>query len=542
MVISALVGLACGSSKSKVEEPPLTLKEIGRQEIGPGGGTVTGGPVTIEIPEGALSAPRTIIINETDANARQLPADTQIAGGLYVLQPDDITFLKPVTVKIQVDGAKKRADGQGAIVLFRGTAANTTWQPYGADETSATVITGKTTHFSLWVPTAAADAYCYRQQCNGFARFGPNGEPVGRDGRPLDPNFDAGVRKQDQTLETFTPGLDCTVPTGATEKGVVCTGAGERNGPPYSCRCIGSDAVLGTWDRVPADTTVSALAQQCGAPACPPRAQFTCNIGWQCSGNDCYSEREPRLLCNGSGGGAAPPVGSSDGGVITPPPAPTGGGWACSCAGTGKTFPIPGPTATNDDIVPLWQANCGGSCEGASGDPNDEWVCPGNIAGDIPGGGCFTEAGGVCRDEHTYRAECDKGGAEIATCKCMVDGKVTKEVQGLCVEGHFICSWPRMRGAADTRKCPRTVDGPIVKPVGGMPPDGPMGCRAITGGPCLDGHTYSVECPKANDPTAPPGPTECSCLVDGKETKKVTISRCYDEGPTACGWPQNPPQ
>ncbi|MBX3205780.1 MAG: hypothetical protein KF764_11975 [Labilithrix sp.] len=488
LAASALVMLACISCSSS-DEDPLVTREIARQDVGPAGGTVTGGGVTIEIPEGALTETKTIIINEAvDPTARKVPADTQIAGGLYLLQPDDVTFLKPVTVTVRVDESKKRGDGKGALMLFRGTGGSA-WTPYGADETTATVVVGKTTHFSLWAPTAAAETYCYLNQCHGFALAAPS-----EDGKTTG-------------AETL-PGLDCKVPN-VGEKGVVCKGTAPDKGPPYECHCEGSDVTLGTWARLPPDTAVTAMAQQCGAPACPPKPTFDCDLGLSCSdsanGWTCSTLREPRVLCNGGASGAS-----------------------CSCT-TGEPFTLPNTNKlTNDDLVAPWQASCGGSCENAGTDPNTEFVCPGTLGYLDPAGQCIVETAGTCRDNHVYRAECEPGDGKVVSCKCMVDGAVTKTVKAACPAAGFVCGFPRGQGESTTQQCPFVLTGPLKE--GATPQDPPTGCLAQPAGTCRDGHTYSAECQGYESEVS-----SCTCKEDGV-VKKTLNMKCVD-APTECGWP-----
>ena len=481
---SLLAGLACTVWIACSSEEEYPVREIARQDVGPAGGTVTGGAVTIEIPEGALTETKTIVIGETDPRASALPAETQIAGGLYVLGPDDVTFLKEVTVTVHVDESKKRDDGKGALVLFRG-AGKGAWTPYGADETTAKVVVGKTTHFSRWVPTAAAETYCYLNQCSPFPRTSV-----------ADPSV--------------LPGLDCQVPaTGG--KGVACKSIGPDKGPPYECRCVGSTgAPLATWERLPPDTAVSALAYQCGAPACPKKPTFACDLGLVCEdstngGWTCSTARNPRVLCSGGPGGTS-----------------------CSCTNSTAPFTLPGTNKlTNDELVGAWQQNCGGSCANAGTDPNADWVCPGSIVIETPGGGCKTETAGTCRDNKVYSAECVKGEAgSLMTCTCKVDGAATNVVYGNCVQAPFSCGFPRAQGEEVTDKICAAVE---IKPLVDGPQ--PSGCRIGPGGTCLDGHTYSAEC------TLEPGQQgPCTCIIDGVPTQTFGNITC-EEAPAKCGFP-----
>ena len=57
---------------------------------------------------------KTIIINE-DPNPRALPDETESAGALYVLQPDDVTFSMPVTVTVAIDASQNVANGGAEV-------------------------------------------------------------------------------------------------------------------------------------------------------------------------------------------------------------------------------------------------------------------------------------------------------------------------------------------------------------------------------------------------------------------------------------------
>ena len=475
-----LLVIACSSSK----DDEIATRELCRQDVGPAGGVVACGAVTVDVPEGALAETKTIVVNEvTQPDKLKLPNEAQIAGSSYVLEPDDVTFAKPVTITVQIDPSKKRADGKGALMLFRGTGG-AAWTPYGADETSASVVVGKTTHFSTWAPTTAPETYCYMFACT----------PFDRSGGPNDPNAAA-------TL----PGLDCRVPNDG-DKGVACTGLAPDKGPPYECHCIGSEITLGTWQRLPPDTAVSAMAAQCGAPACPPRPTYACDLYLTCEDNplipggwNCTGARKPRLTCHSDGKSAM-----------------------CQCGDGGFTLAST-KMPSNDDLVPQWQA-CGGICEPTGNDPNLDGVCQGAAQFDGPNGECVVDSGYTCRDSHAYRAECDKNGTEIGTCKCLVDGVVTKTVESLCIEASFTCGWPKFIGDTDTKQCPRVVEQREYKdgwPVGG--------CTARTGGLCRDGHVYSAEC------QLPESAGPCTCMVDGTPTK--TVNATCDEAHDACGFP-----
>jgi hypothetical protein len=404
----ALVAIACSSKKSS-DTPPLVLQQLGSGDIGPNGGTVTAGAVTIDIPAGALTETKTIVINQVVSGGAALPSSTQINGNLYALQPDDVEFLKPVTVTVALDATQVNAAAQGALVLFRAPGSTSQWTPYAADQTDATKLVGTTTHFSQWAATGAGNTSCYKNQC-------PDIPPPG----PPDPSK--------------LPGINCNVPM--TGPGVHCEGKGQYNGPPYVCNCIGSDIVLGTYSRLPPDNFITATAVQCGAACADDAGTPACDMGLTCDppgsngSASCQTTREPRMLCNYGPGGSS-----------------------CSCV-NGKSFTLSTPgQPMNDALAMAWVMNCGGSCDG----PNtaNDYVCPGSI--EYPneaGSGCIVESAGTCRDNHYYGYDCalmdsatDGGGS---TCTCKMDGVPTgKVVMGMCGGGYatwVACGFPKMMG------------------------------------------------------------------------------------------------
>lgn len=397
----ALVAVACSSSE-KDEGTKVVTKELARQEIGPGGGTLSGGALTIEVPPGAVATPKAFVIQEIVSGGGALPSATKLAGKLYALEPDDIDFAVPVTVTVNLDGVEKTS--AAARVLFRAAANTAQWTPYGADQADATRLVGKTTHFSQWAPTSAAETRCFRGLCGPIM---PPGPP--------DPNK--------------LPGLNCTVP--AQGPGVHCEGKGGDPGERYVCSCVGSTTILGSYTRLPPDTFITAMAVQCGA-SCAPEPALACDLGLTCDGADgaqwnCGTTREPAVLCN-----------------HTP-----SGGTTCSCK-NGGAFSLPTTKKpTNDELVTAWQANCGGMCNGAQ-NPDDQFVCPGTVAKDGKGGGCLIETAGTCRDNHVYAYECEKGAAETSKCTCLRDGMPTGKVveQGRCVgyEVWGLCGFPKQQG------------------------------------------------------------------------------------------------
>jgi hypothetical protein len=405
--LAALVAVACTSSSgSDTSAPaPVAMKEIARQDIGPAGGTITGGAVTIEIPAGALTETKSISINEIDPKASALPQSTRLAGALYALLPDDVVFQKPATVTVKIDESKKRPDGKGAVVLFRAASGTNAWTAYGADQTTATTLAGKTTKLATWAATTAAESTCFLNRC---APIIPPGPP--------DPSI--------------LPGLDCRVPMEGA--GVHCVGRGPDKGLPFECFCDGSDTILGTYQRLPPDTAISAMAAQCGG-VCPPGSESTCELGlvfdpgqtgtaWSAS-----TTKAPIMKCS---------YDSSK-------------GTTCSCDG-GETFSIPSLTQlpTNNDLFSAWAGSCEGVCDTDGGAPAGDWVCPGSIEFPNDGGvGCIVESAGTCRDNNFYGFECDTTMSPSTTCTCKTNGVENgKVVQSNCRDGWVACEFPKYQG------------------------------------------------------------------------------------------------
>jgi hypothetical protein len=398
-----MVVVACSSSKSADGPAPVVTKEIARQEIGPAGGTVAGGAVTIEIPPGALTETKPIVISEIVSGGGALPDETQATGARYAFSPDDVEFLKPVTVKVAVDASK--SDGTGAVVLFRAASGTNDWTPLGADESSASTLVGKTTHFSYWVPTKAAEKRCFIGKC------GPIPPPRKPDGTPQGPEV--------------LPGMNCKVPEQGP--GVRCVGRGPDFGLPYECFCDGSDKILGTSQRLPPDTFITAMAAQCKG-VCP--FESTCDLQLVFNPGDTTDTwttstgRAPTLSCSQKAGATT----------------------MCTCAG-GAAFAVPSVTRMpkSEDLFATWASNCKGDCNAAI--PEGGAVCPGTIAYPNDGGaGCVEETAGTCRDNNFYTTECPQVMANAQPCSCKVNGVETKVVTSTCLSVWQQCGFPKRQG------------------------------------------------------------------------------------------------
>ena len=247
---AAALAVACSSSPTGAPVSPVTpvndagptaqpATEVARKDVGPEGGRVEGGGTTIDIPAGALDASTTIVIKELDPTTVTLPATTKLAGKVYSFEPDDITFLKPVSITIAWDTTKKLPDGKGAVLLLRSPKGQNQWKPRGAAETSGTDVKATTTHFSDWAATVADGGNCFAI-AGCWVDAGPTG--VGP--------------------------LDCKIP--ATGGGLHCAGQGT-----YTCTCDGSPDVIATLPVTaqgtpnPTPELMSALAASCGT-TCEP--------------------------------------------------------------------------------------------------------------------------------------------------------------------------------------------------------------------------------------------------------------------------------
>ncbi len=100
--------------------------------IGPSGGTVAVGEVTLTIPPGALSAPVTITITRTD----DAPPTGYIGySPVYRFEPRGIVFASPVTVSFQ-----HSASARAPRVVWS-DSAETTWTDLPS--TDASDLTGR---------------------------------------------------------------------------------------------------------------------------------------------------------------------------------------------------------------------------------------------------------------------------------------------------------------------------------------------------------------------------------------------------------------
>ena len=405
--MTASFAVACVAESEQAKGPgmqtpsnPSTGTEVASKSIGAEGGSISGGGATIDIPAGALPSNTTIVIKTVDASSVTLPKSSPLAGTVYAFEPDDIEFLKPITISVAVDATKVPASGTGALVLLRSATGQNTWAVRGSALVSASTVTATTTHFSNWAAGAAAASECYKQSACG-ADASPGG-PVG---------------------------IECKVP--ASGGGVHC--AGDK--APYTCNCDGQTDIIASLDAPPQPDMLAALAVACGAPCDAADAgPGQCTVSAQCSGFSSTAPVDAGIGPSKDGGGGQGNPGSS--------------GWYCSTtsttntlscdymdgtdtatcycnpdsttkgpvdAGTGGGTPPPGGGGNDDpgsftipasdtpptsaEMVDLWKTHCAGVCQAPprTRGPTDAGTdASGGVDGSVPvkdgGGGAPIDA------------------------------------------------------------------------------------------------------------------------------------------------------
>lgn len=416
---SSSEGGSSGSSGSSGQPavPDVPDREIAKKEIGPEGGTLTGEAITIEVPPGAVTEKKIFAINGIAETRVGLPLRVKAnKPGAYALLPDDVEFLKPVTLRITLDKAKLDEVGPGGIAAFRSEPVTNNWvkKDSKVDETKQLVV--QTTHFSWWTDGSDSDASCITN------RKGCNSEPTSG----TDPAAPLKV--------------DCRIPFDG--KGVHCKGTGPNGTAPYECRCSDTPDVIKTFQRVPDDKFIEETAKSCGA-TCPPIIPPGACIDAKCEGGkpgeawSCKTERLGiAISCSFTPGKSA----------------------TCACK-DGVSFPIaggPSGVPSANDLQEIMSAKCAvvdcsppGVDAGAPPPPPPEgWVCISPAPTTPPGKGCEELSMYTCRDGHYYDSRCPANQPGPQQCECLTDGVVTKTVTGSCepLETWRACGFPRLYG------------------------------------------------------------------------------------------------
>lgn len=393
--LAALLGAACSSKETPVvEAPPEPPKEVARREIGAAGGVLSGGGATLEIPEGALPANVNVVIKVVDPRTIVHQPNTIVVGTVYSFEPEDITFLKPVTVKLDVDVLKKPGAPRGALVMLRAPSGSSDWKMRGGALFKESVVIGKATHFSVWMPVVMTGLACLEEAL-----------PPGCAPDPARPGF-----------------LNCSLPGAGNS--IRCVGTGPNETGPYSCACSDGTAVA-ELTSIPSASELATWAAQCGG-LCPP-PQTRCDVG---------------LVCDPPNGDPPPPPDPSTYDAASPPPPPVNR-WTCKTTkGPELTCTLPWAAELADCTCPgkppfkaqigqptadafhnIWAPYCGG-CNTQVVDgvpplpPAREYDCPRPVVTNT--GPTCDMAPVACRDGKTYEVDCDltPGG----TCSCRVNG------------------------------------------------------------------------------------------------------------------------
>ncbi len=146
IVFLALALSACGAGTPTPVTPPGTISSAT-------GGTVTGPDgVQVVVPAGALSADTTITITKLSAGAVAQPdgADISAGGEIYEIEPHDVTFKTPVTIRLPIPAGVTNPS------VFA-SESGTGWYPHTGTVNNGFVELQRTGfsyyYWSYWSPT-----------------------------------------------------------------------------------------------------------------------------------------------------------------------------------------------------------------------------------------------------------------------------------------------------------------------------------------------------------------------------------------------------
>lgn len=212
----ALPDAAPGADASPADtgvSPPL-----GEGDIGPAGGVVRAGPVTITFPPGAVTSTLRVTVRETSSRT----ADGLAVLASYVFEPDGASFAEPVAVSVAVDPARVPAGpytvGEGLVLLHdhRGEV-----DVAAVAAPSATALAGSVRSFSTFdVVFTRGDPRCQVRVTTSGGQ-GSENVNVDRIGATGDPDY--GVRcvgarcrcrTNDPVLSLTKGGVTFTIPDG----------------------------------------------------------------------------------------------------------------------------------------------------------------------------------------------------------------------------------------------------------------------------------------------------------------------------------------
>ena len=181
--ILAILLAACGSSHTVAPEadagPLPDIPTAGAQQaltVGPEGGTVELGSLSLDIPAGALSEPTAITVTVDSAP----PAPFTGFSPVFHFAPEGLVFAQPVTVRLPFVG-----NGDTATVFWT-TLGGSAYAPLDT-RVEGRIAVAQTTHFSsTFVGTACGDGDCCTR-ANGDSRRALRRGRLQLDGRRAGP-------------------------------------------------------------------------------------------------------------------------------------------------------------------------------------------------------------------------------------------------------------------------------------------------------------------------------------------------------------------
>ena len=493
--IGGLVAAGCGGGHQPVATGPTASAVVGAS-----GGTVatSDGALTVAIPAGALAAATTVTVTPTSSPGGAV-------GTVYEIGPTGTQFSAPVTLSLHYDPASLNGGSEGSLRVATFTAG--TWQILAgaAVDTSAKIVTGTTTHLSLYglilesngaiCATVAGGSNC------GSSSTGPAA-------LSCTPSTCAGATDvcgsyPGATMTACTDGSNGYIATCCFAPGAsVCfasTGGGSTctNGPTGSAGATCPPAI-----------TCATATDAC--TAYPGATLQSCVDGTNSySGSCCFAPGAPVCTTIGAArscGGAATGNGTG-GGTTTCPPAP-------SCADGDPCAGAPGSTMQScTDSSDGYTATCCfplGELPPTAGSPTGS------------GGGVDAGNGGTT----TGPTDAGSGGAPPNG-----DGSTTTTTPPPPTDGGSTMPPP----PADAGAPPPSDAGAAACQIKAMPASGAgMPCGVTEVCPA-NGNMYRVQC----DGTGAP----CSCLLMGQATSTTITASCTALDPASmlamCGFPSS---
>jgi hypothetical protein len=169
-LIAAVAALSVAGCRSTLID---SAEPLGCATIGPAGGTVRDGAVTLKILAGALASTQQICIANLP-HAPPLPSGEMLRGSAYALTPSGLTFAKDAVLKLpvpQTSGSYR--------VLWLNDASDTAWKAAPTFQISSSTATISLSHFSVYA-IAEADGGCGKSNggCASSATCSQSGDTI----------------------------------------------------------------------------------------------------------------------------------------------------------------------------------------------------------------------------------------------------------------------------------------------------------------------------------------------------------------------------